>query len=50
MTKKPLNERTRGKKFIPFQYYATTGEDDNETSQCNSESNKSTWDQKMEEA
>jgi hypothetical protein len=49
-TKKPLDETTQGKKFIPFQYYATEGEEDNEKSQSNSESTKSTWDQKMDEA
>ena len=47
---KTSEEQTRKKKFIPFQYYATTGEEDNEPSQCNSESTNSTWDQKMEEA
>ena len=39
-----------GKEFIPFQYYATTGEhkEDESSQQCN-ESTSSAWDQKMEE-
>merc|ERR1712080_263269 len=46
---KTLDGQTRGKKYTPFQYYATTGENDDEPSQLNSEYTNSTWDQKMEE-
>ena len=42
-------EEKKRKKFVPFQYYATTGEADDEPSQLESESANSTWDQKMEE-
>ena len=46
-----LNEKdSSGKKFIPFQYYATTGEhNEDESSQHGNESTSSAWDQKMEE-
>ena len=39
----------KGKEYVPFQYYATTGEADDEPSQLESESSNTTWDQKMEE-
>ena len=49
-TKKSIcDEEKKRKKFVPFQYYATTGEADDEPSQLESESTNSTWDQKMEE-
>ena len=46
-----LNEKdSSGKEFIPFQYYATTGEhNEDESSQHGNESTSSAWDQKMEE-
>ena len=48
--KKKNNEKDKKRKqFVPFQYYATTGEADDEPSQLDSESTNSTWDQKMEE-
>ena len=48
---KRLNEKdSSANEFIPFQYYATTGEhkEDESSQQCN-ESTSSAWDQKMEE-
>ena len=39
-----------GEKFVPFQYYATTGENSDESNQLNSEADNSSWDQKMDEA
>ena len=47
--KKIIEKQKKGKEFIPFQYYATTGEADDEPSQLESVSSSSTWDQKMEE-
>ena len=47
--KKNAENEKKGKGFIPFQYYATTGEADDEPSQLESVSSNSTWDQKMEE-
>ena len=47
--KSSCEEEKKRKKFVPFQYYATTGEADDEPSQLESESTNSTWDQKMEE-
>ena len=47
--KKNIEKQKKGKEFIPFQYYATTGEADDEPSQLESVSSSSTWDQKMEE-
>ena len=46
---KELDHQSSGNEFVPFQYYATTGEKDEETSQLLCESNNSTWDQKMDE-
>ena len=46
-----LNEKdSSGKEFIPFQYYATTGEHNEvESSPHGNEPTSSAWDQKMEE-
>ena len=44
------NQNTPSTEFVPFQYYATTGEVDEESSQLVSEKAHSTWDQKMDEA
>ena len=48
---KRLNEKdSSANEFIPFQYYATTGEhNEDESSQHGNESTSSAWDQKMEE-
>ena len=48
-TKKSGEKVMKGKEYVPFQYYATTGEADDEPSQLESESSNTTWDQKMEE-
>ena len=48
-TKKNGEKVMKGKEYVPFQYYATTGEADDEPSQLESESSNTTWDQKMEE-
>ena len=44
------NQNKSAANFVPFQYYATTGEKDEESSQSLSEKTNSTWDQKMDEA